>query len=127
VKRLPMILMIMMVLLIVIVATLDAKPAMYRDANGFPMQFSKTFTVEKDSCNAITLHKATVPTNCIEAILIVKTAPIYICPDSTTAVTDDIEIPAGVAVRVPVLSMTKFYYRSVTATASILNIIWCKD
>lgn len=125
-KKLILILMITMILAFTI-GIAEARPLLPRDANGTAMQFHKTFTVERDSCNAVTIHKATVPTNAVEAILWVKTAPIFICPDSTATLLNYAEIPAGMVVRIPVTNMTKFYYRSVTATASILNIIWCKD
>jgi hypothetical protein len=126
-KRTMMILMVMLVIGIAMIAELQATPALPRDLNSNVMQFHRTFTSERDTTSVVTIRRITVPTNAVEAILLVKTAPIYVSADSTAAVTDDFEVAAGVAVRIPVTKMTKFYYRGVTATAAILNIIWCKD
>lgn len=103
------------------------------DTRKIPMQFSKTFSTARYTLSADTLYnKITLPSNCVEVVILAETGSVQVCPDSTYITTSAYPknyatITAGLPMKLPTYKGTKFYVRrAASGTASVVNLIFYK-
>lgn len=113
------------VLFLGLAGNITAKATMAIDPNGNPIPFCRTFVAAADTVVTVA-DSIAVPTNTVEAEIIVKDQAVYITDGlSNRANTYWVQIPAATRLTLPVYGNTYIRYKSLTGTAKIY-FIWRK-